>query len=102
MKNFKESPERKPTPSKSLNDLITLILKLNDKLREKISPRSRANKEGGAGQAEVVIIIMNNEEGKVSSPAKKPRTRGEERLKGVWIENLCKDIERGNSPRKKS
>jgi hypothetical protein len=102
MKNFKESPEKKPNPSKSLNDLVTLILKLNDKLREKISSRSRGKKEAKTGPTEVVIIIMTNEEGKVSSPAQKRRPAKDAPPKSEWIEDFCKDIEQGISSRKKS
>jgi hypothetical protein len=102
MKNFKEASEKEPTPSKSLNDLITLIFKLNDKIREKISPRSRAKKEAKTGQTEVVIIIMTNKDGKVSSPAQKRRPAKGALPKAEWIDDLCREIEREISPRKKS
>ena len=69
MEPFKE-PSRKNSPSaKSLDQLMNLLMKLNDKLREKIAP-SRAKKENGSGKTtDVVIIIISAQEEK-SRPAK--------------------------------
>ncbi|MCX5907916.1 MAG: hypothetical protein NTY64_12220 [Deltaproteobacteria bacterium] len=101
MKNFKDSSPKKTSSPKSLNDLITLILKLNEKIRGKIVPRSPAKKEAQAGQTDVVIIIMTKEEKEVPA-AKKSRIAKGASPKGEWIDDLCGEIEKGMAPRKKS
>ena len=98
MEPFKE-PSRKNSPSaKSLDQLMNLLMKLNDKLREKIAP-SRAKKENGSGKTtDVVIIIISAQEEK-SRPAKTFRPGKPEPLKSDWIQDLCEEIERGPSTR---
>ncbi|MDH4268006.1 MAG: hypothetical protein OEW45_20455, partial [Deltaproteobacteria bacterium] len=70
MEHFKEPPEGKSSSTKSLNELMNLLMKLNAKLREKISP---LQKKGNApGKMDVVIIIMTHQEEK-PKPIKTPR-----------------------------
>ena len=97
MEPFKE-PSRKKSPSaKSLNELMNLLMKLNAKLREKISPAHR--KEKGPGKTDVVIIIMSAQEEK-SRPARTSRSAKPESPKSDWIQDLCEEIERGACTRK--
>jgi len=100
MEQFKE-PSRKEKPSaKSLNELMNLLMKLNAKLREKISPAPK-NKENGPGKTDVVIIIMSGQE-ENSRLAKPSRRAKPESPKSNWIEDLCEEIERGPHTRKES
>jgi len=97
MEPFKE-PSRKNSPSnKSLKELMDLLMKLNAKLREKISP-APTKKENGPGKTDVVIIIMSAQEEK-SRPPKASRPAKPEPLKSDWIQDLCEEIERGPSTR---
>jgi len=83
-----------PSPNKpstqSLTELVNLLLKLNSKIREKISPR-RKEETKGAKNTEMVIIIMNQSSG---PPAKGPRPGKTKAPGNDWIEDLCGDIER--------
>ena len=98
MESFKEPSREKSPSAKSLNELMNLLMKLNAKLREKISP-ARAKKENGSGKTtDVVIIIMSAQEEK-SRPAKASHPGKPESLKGDWIQDLCEEIERGPSTR---
>jgi len=97
MEHFKEPPEGKSSSTKSLNELMNLLMKLNAKLREKISP---LQKKGNApGKMDVVIIIMTHQEEK-PKPIKTPRHSKPDPLKGDWIQDLCDEIEQGIPPRK--
>ena len=86
---------KEPSP-RSLNELVDLLLKLNSKIREKISPRPNEETKG-AKNSEMVIIIMNHSSG---PPAKAPRPQKTKTLRDEWIEDLCGDIERGSSGQK--
>ena len=98
MEPFKE-PSRKKSPStKSLNELMNLLMKLNAKLREKFSPPPQ-KKENGARKLDVIIIIMSDQVEK-PRPVKTSRPSKREPLKGDWIQDLCEEIERGPYPRK--
>ena len=98
MEPFKE-PSRKKLPSnKSLDELMSLLLKLNAKLKEKILAPNK-KKENGPGKMDVVIIIMSDQEEK-PRPVKTSRPAKPEALKGDWIQDLCEEIERGPCPRK--
>jgi hypothetical protein len=90
------SPSHKELSARSLNELVDLLLKLNSKIREKISPRPKEETKG-AKNSEMVIIIMNHSSG---PPAKAPRPQKTKTLRGEWIEDLCGDIERGSSGQK--
>lgn len=97
MEQFKE-PAGKKTPSpKSLNELMNLLMKLNAKLREKISPAME--KDSAPEKVDVVIIIMTNQEEKVRSPKPARHTKPES-TKSDWIQDLCAEIERGPQPKK--
>jgi hypothetical protein len=89
-------PSDKEPLVRSLTELVDLLLKLNSKIREKISPR-RKGETKGAKNTEMVIIILNNSSG---SPAKAPRPQKTKTLGNDWIEELCGDIERGSSGQK--
>lgn len=89
-------PSDKEPSARSLTELVDLLLKLNAKIREKISPR-RKGETKGAKNTEMVIIILNHSSG---SPAEAPRPPKNKVLKDEWIEDLCGDIERGSSGRK--
>ena len=99
MTHSSKEPLGKKTPSsKSLNELMELLLKLNAKVREKISPRGKKD-EAGAENTEMVIIILNN------SSAGRPRAPRAERakpMKNDWIDRLCREIELGSGRRKGS
>ena len=94
-----KEPARKKEPSaKSLNELMELLLKLNAKLRDKISPHQK-KEENGAENMEMVIIILNNSS---ESIPRAPRAEKPSPAKGEWIDDLCKEIERGSRGRKDS
>jgi hypothetical protein len=97
MEPFKEPSRKKPPSTKSLNELMNLLMKLNAKLREKISPAQR--KEKGPGKTDVVIIIMSAQEGK-SRPVRASRSTKPDIPKSDWIQDLCEEIERGACTRK--
>jgi len=89
-------PSDKEPSARSLTELVDLLLKLNSKIREKISPR-RKEEPKGAKNAEMVIIILNHSSG---APAKAPRAEKTKAPGNDWIEDLCGDIERGSSGQK--
>ncbi len=97
MEHFKEPAEKKDPSTKSLNELMNLLMKLNSKLREKMSPSKK--KDVAPGKTDVVIIIMTNQE-ETPKTAKAPRHSRPESLKGEWIQDLCDDIERGPQAKK--
>jgi hypothetical protein len=75
---------------------VDFLLKLNAKIREKISPRPREETKG-AKNSEMVIIILNHSSG---PPTKAPRAPKTKAPGNDWIEDLCGDIERGSSGQK--
>jgi hypothetical protein len=83
-------PSRKDPSARSLNELVDLLLKLNSKIREKISPRSKEETKG-AKNTETVIIILNHSSG---APAKTPRPEKIEAPPNDWVEDLCEEIEK--------
>ena len=87
----KESPGKKAASDKSLNELMELLLKLNARLRENVSPR-KGKEEPGAEKMEMVIIILN------SSPARRRPVRAEkpQPAREDWIQDLFAEIERGS------
>jgi hypothetical protein len=94
-----KDPLPKGAPSaRSLRELMDLLLKLNSKIREKISPRP-PRPEKASGNTEMVIIILSHSE----EPPPKP-SRGEKPKASPhgWIDDLCKDIEGRKGPRKAS
>jgi hypothetical protein len=98
MEQFKEPSRKKPPSTKSLNELMNLLMKLNAKLREKISPPAK-REENEPGKTDVVIIIMSAQEEK-SGSAKTSRRAKPESPKSDWIQGLCEEIERGACTRK--
>ena len=97
MEHFKEPAEKRDSSTKSLNELMNLLMKLNAKLREKISPSKK--KDTAPGKTDVVIIIMTNQEEKPKT-TKAPRQSKPESLKGEWIQDLCDEIEQGPQAKK--
>ncbi|MBM4332861.1 MAG: hypothetical protein FJ117_16885 [Deltaproteobacteria bacterium] len=97
MEQFKEPAGKNPPSPKSLNELMNLLMKLNAKLREKISPAKK--RDNAAEKVDMVIIIMTNREEKARSP-KPSRHSKPESAKGDWIQDLCAEIERGPQPKK--
>jgi hypothetical protein len=89
-------PSGKEPSARSLTELVDLILKLNAKIREKISPR-RKGETKGAKNTEMVIIILNHSSG---APAKAPRREKARALGKNWIEDLCGDIEKEGNGQK--
>ncbi len=98
MEKANESSGKKTPSSRSMNEVMNLILRLNDKLREKISPRKKGKKLD-AGSTEVVIIIMTSQEEKKALPAKKAKAETET-SNSDWIQDLCREIEKGACSRK--
>ncbi len=94
----KEPLGKKAPSAKSLNELMELLLKLNAKLREKISPRRR-KEEPGAENMEMVIIILNSSS---DSVPRAPRAEKSKPPKNDWIDDLCEKIEREPGGRKGS
>ena len=98
MGSSSKDPLEKHEPSaKALGELMDLFLKLNSKLREKISPRPKEEK-GKTEKTEMIIIILN------SSLENTPRPSRQEKpklSKPNWIDELCKDIE-GEDGKEKS
>jgi hypothetical protein len=68
---------------------MDLFLKLNSKLREKISPRPKEEK-GKAEKTEMVIIILNSSSGNTT---RTPRREKPNPSNPNWIDELCEDIE---------
>ena len=89
-------PSHKEPLARSLTELVDLLLKLNSKIREKISPRPKEETKR-AKNTEMVIIILNHSSG---ISAKAPRPQKTKVLRDEWIEDLCGDIEKGSSGQK--
>ena len=82
--------EKKEQAAKSRDDLIHLLLKLNDLLKEKRGLSQK--KEPAPRQTEVVIIILTNKKvesrpGKPLRPVKTPSPQAD------WMEDLFAEIE---------
>jgi hypothetical protein len=88
----KMGPSRKEPSARTLSELVDLLLKLNSKIREKISPRPEKETKG-AKNMETVIIILNHSPG---APAKTPRPEKIEAPASDWVEDLCEEIEKGS------
>jgi hypothetical protein len=97
MEKANESSGKKTPSSRSMKEIMNLILKLNDKLKERISPRKKT-KDPEAGETEVVIIIMTSQEEKTAARAKTPARKTE--ADSDWIQGLCREIEKGACPPK--
>ncbi len=94
--------DHKETPSpRSMNELMNLIMKLNDKIRQKILSGDKKKDEKEPDKMEVVIIIVNAVE-KKNRPVKASRSEKPKAPKDDWIQGLCEEIERDASPRRNS
>ncbi len=98
MEKGNESFGKKKPSSRSMNEIMTLIMKLNDKLKERVSPAKKA-KGLEAGDTEVVIIIMTSQEEKKAAPSKTAKPKSSATDSG-WIRDLCREIEKGTCSRK--
>jgi hypothetical protein len=96
MEPFSDTSEKKNHPSKSAEEWVRLLLKLNAKLREKLN-RSK-KKESAPPQTDVVIIIMTNRK-ETSRPEKFPPAVKSSPALRDWMEDLFAEIE--GSPLKK-
>ena len=94
----KDSVEKGEASDKGLGELMDLFLKLNSKLREKISPRPKEEK-GKAENIEMVIIILNRSSENNPRP---PRPEKPKPSKPGWIDELCEEIERKSGKDKTS
>jgi len=99
MEESSKNPVKRGDPSaRSVKELMDLLLKLNSKVREKISPRPP--KEGKPpGNLEMVIIILtqSSENPPKASRPGKPKTSGND-----WIDGLCEEIQREGRGGRKS
>ncbi len=86
----KDPVEKRDPSAKALGELMDLFLRLNSKLREKISPRPK-EKGGNGEKTEMVIIILNRSS---ENPSRTPRPEKPKLPKPNWINELCEDIER--------
>ncbi len=94
-----KDPAGKGDPSaRSLRELMDLLLKLNSKIREKISPRP-PKEEKATGNTEMVIIILNQSSEKSSPTARPSKPKPAE---SEWIDELCDEIQREGRSRRKS
>jgi len=94
--------EQKDTPSsRSMNELMNLIMKLNDQIRQKILTGDKKKDEKDPDKMEVVIIIVNAVE-KKNRPVKPSKSEKSKAPKDDWIQGLCEEIEREASPRRNS
>jgi hypothetical protein len=94
----KDPVEKREASDKALGELMDLFLKLNSKLREKISPRPKEGR-GKAEKTEMVIIILNSFSENTARP---PRPEKPKLSKPNWINELCEDIEREGGKEKSS
>lgn len=98
MGSSKDPLGKKAPSADSLNELMELLLKLNAKIREKISPR-RKKEETDAGNMEMVIIILNSSS---EIAPRVPRAVKPKPPKSDWVDDLCEKIEREPGGRKGS
>jgi hypothetical protein len=82
--------EKKDPSAQSLNELLSLLLKLNAKLREKMYPPKK--KETMPGQTDVVIIIMTNQEDR-SPNGSFAKLENPEFFSGDWMKQMFAQIE---------
>jgi hypothetical protein len=94
----KDPVEKRESSDKALGELMDLFLKLNSKIREKISPRCKEER-GKAEKTEMVIIILNSSSENTARP---PRPERPKPSKPNWINELCEDIEREGGKEKSS
>ncbi len=93
----KDPGEKNEASAKALGELMELFLKLNSKLRGKISPRPKEERRK-ADKTEMVIIILNSSSENTPRP---PRQEKPRLPKPHWIDELCRDIE-GEGGKEKS
>ncbi len=96
MANPKESSKNNLPSSRSLDDLMKLLMKLNEKIRQEFHSSSRRKRESAPERLDLVIMILLQEEAKIRAE-KKPKAPKTKTINGQWIERLFADIEKGNS-----
>ncbi len=72
---------------------MELLLKLNSKLRRKISPRPKNVK---AGDPEMVIIILNSPSEPAARRPSPPRAEPARAPKSTWMDDMFQELERGS------
>ena len=94
-----DASEKKEQAAKSRDDLIRLLLKLNDLLKEKLGPSKK--KESVPRQTDLMIIIMTRQDEKAhrTPPSKPVKTAPRE---GEWLEDLFAEIEGSSIKRRKT
>jgi hypothetical protein len=91
--------EKKEPASKSAEELVRLLLKLNAKIREKLSLSQK--KKSAPPQTDVVIIIMTNRK-ETSRPGKFPQAVKSSSAPRDWMEDLFAEIEGSSLKRRKT
>jgi hypothetical protein len=91
-------PSSKDPAASAFTELLELLLKLNSKIRGKISPR-RKEEKSAPDNVEMVIIILNQSSESAPRP---PRAEKSRAPKKDWIDDLCQDIEGSGGSRKTS
>jgi len=80
---------------------MKLLIKLNEKIREKFYPSSGRKKEAAPGRLDLVIMILSQEEAK-ARPEKKNKANPSRPSSSNWIDRLCQEIENGIHHRRKA
>lgn len=91
---------KKESPAKSADELVRLLLKLNSKIREKLSLSRK--KKPAAPQTDVVIIIMTSRQEKPRAGKARPEAVKTRSLPGGWMEDLFAEIEGSSIKRRKT
>ncbi len=97
MKRSEETSGKDASAGKSMNELMSLLMKLNDKLRGKISSR-RKTQDARAEKTDVIIIMMTSEE--EEAPAARTIKARPAAAEGDWMQSLFKEIEQGACSKK--
>ena len=92
--------EKKEPSSKSADELLRLLLRLNSKIREKLSLSRK--KKTATPQTDVVIIIMTSRQEKPRAGKARPEAVKTPSLPGDWMEDLFAEIERKSVDRRKT
>ena len=99
MHHSSDAFEKKEPSSKSADELVRLLLKLNAKLRDKLSLSRK--KKSPAPQTDVMIILMTRRNEPVR-PERKPPAAKAPVAPNDWLENLFAEIEGSFTKRRKT
>jgi hypothetical protein len=98
MEPSRDAFEKEDPSTKSAQELMDLLLKLNAKLKEKIRPTKR--KEAESEQTEMVIILMTNRDARPRS-GRPGKTENPESRAADWMEEMFAQIEEIPARRRK-